>query len=204
VASAWNSRSPWPGSSCDIGWLVSASPAPLRSCLAVNRVGQAHHSAKRSGALHATDSFWFSGTEFPPTSFDFTVNQEYTFPVQPGKGRVMTVFIAQGWMRWPLRCRACKLADYGLTSGSRGTRAINAGAKCPATRSKREAGRVLRSAEGAKQDRADGSSACPGGSPHEPGGVSAQATIPGDMQQTDKSIRVRNAGERLLLGPVQP
>ena len=31
---------------------------------------------------------------------------------------------------------------------------------------------------------ADGSSAGPGGSPHEPGGVSAKATIPGDMQQT--------------------
>src|SRR5687767_14875374 len=25
----------------------------------------------------------------------------------------MTVFIAQGWMRWPLRCRAWRLADYG-------------------------------------------------------------------------------------------
>src|SRR5687767_11834869 len=36
-----------------------------------------------------------------------------TDAVQPGEGRVMTVFIAQGRMRWPLRCRAQELADCG-------------------------------------------------------------------------------------------
>jgi hypothetical protein len=46
--------------------------------------------------------------------------------------------------------------------------------------------------------RADGPSACPGGSPFEPGGVSTKAAIPGDMQQAAKSIRVRNAGDFLL------
>jgi hypothetical protein len=44
---------------------------------------------------------------------------------------------------------------------------------------------------------ADGSSACPGDSSHERGdaGVSSH---PWDIQQADKSIRVRNAGEKLL------
>ena len=84
----------------------------------------------------------------------------------------MTVFIAQGWMRWPLRCRARDLRLTDGTSGSRGRRAIKRRRACPAKR------------VSAKQGRADGSSACPGGSPFEPGGVSTKATIPGDMQQT--------------------
>ena len=50
--------------------------------------------------------------------------------------------------------------------------------------------------------RADGPSVCPGGSPFEPGGVSAKAAIPGGMQQAAKSIRVRNAGGFLRLRPV--
>ena len=47
---------------------------------------------------------------------------------------------------------------------------------------------------------ADGSSACPGDSSHERGdaGVSGH---PWDIQQADKSIRVRNAGEKLLPRP---
>ena len=56
--------------------------------------------------------------------------------------------------------------------GAAGERAIKRRRACPAKR------------VSAKQGRADGSSACPGGSPHEPGGVSTKATIPGDMQQT--------------------
>ena len=73
----------------------------------------------------------------------------------------MTVFIAQGWMRWPLRCRARELADYGWN-----------------VREPRDKGHQT------PARRADGPSACPGGSPFEPGGVSTKATIPGDMQQT--------------------
>ena len=99
----------------------------------------------------------------------------------------MTVFIAQGWMRWPLRCRARELRLTDGTSGSRGRRAIKRRRACPAKR------------VSAKQGRADGSSACPGGSPSEPGGVSTKGAIPGDMQQAAKSIRVRNAGGWLRL-----
>ena len=83
----------------------------------------------------------------------------------------MTVFIAQGWMRWPLRCRARKNADYGWN-----------------VREPRDQGQQT------PARRADGPSACPGGSPSEPGGVSTKGAIPGDMQQAAKSIRVRNAG----------
>ena len=47
---------------------------------------------------------------------------------------------------------------------------------------------------------ADGSSACPGDSSHERGDAGA-SSHPWDIQQADKSIRVRNAGERLLPRP---
>ena len=43
---------------------------------------------------------------------------------------------------------------------------------------------------------ADGSSACPGDSSHERGDAGA-SSHPWDIQQADKSIRVRNAGEKL-------
>ena len=76
--------------------------------------------------------------------------------------------------------------------GAAGERAIKRRRACPAKRTS------------AKQGRADGSSACPGGSPHEPGGVSTKATIPGDMQQTGQIHRVRNAGVYLLLWPAAP
>ena len=47
---------------------------------------------------------------------------------------------------------------------------------------------------------ADGTSECPGDSSHEreDAGINSQ---PWDIQQADKSIRVRNAGERLLPRP---
>ena len=48
--------------------------------------------------------------------------------------------------------------------------------------------------------RADGPSACPGDSSHERGRVGASDN-PWDMQQAEKSIRVRNAGEDLLPRP---
>ena len=76
--------------------------------------------------------------------------------------------------------------------GAAAERAIKRRRACPAKR------------VSAKQGRADGSSACPGGSPHEPGGVSTKATIPGDMQQTGQIHRVRNAGVYLLLWPAAP
>jgi hypothetical protein len=47
---------------------------------------------------------------------------------------------------------------------------------------------------------ADGSSACPGDSSHERGDAGTNSH-PWDIQQADKSIRVRNAGERLLPRP---
>ena len=47
---------------------------------------------------------------------------------------------------------------------------------------------------------ADGSSECPGVSTHERGEV-GDIDQPWDIQQADKSIRVRNAGERLLPRP---
>ena len=53
----------------------------------------------------------------------------------------------RGWMRWPLRCRALKALR--ITDGTSGSR---------------ERRRRLTPAR-----RADGPSACPGGSPHEPG-----------------------------------
>src|ERR687895_746170 len=76
--------------------------------------------------------------------------------------------------------------------GAAAERAIKRRRACPAKRTS------------AKQGRADGSSACPGGSPHEPGGVSTKATIPGDMQQTGQIHRVRNAGVYLLLWLAAP
>ena len=116
----------------------------------------------------------------------------------------MTVFIAQGWMRVAATMPGPKdLRITDGTSGSRGPGAIKRRRACPAKRVSAKRACPAKRAS-AKQGRADGSSACPGGSPSEPGGVSTKATIPGDMQQTAKSIRVRNAGERLLLWPVQP
>ena len=47
---------------------------------------------------------------------------------------------------------------------------------------------------------ADGTSECPGVSTHERGDVGG-IDQPWDIQQADKSIRVRNAGERLLPRP---
>ena len=47
---------------------------------------------------------------------------------------------------------------------------------------------------------ADGTSECPGVSTHERGDADA-SSHPWDIQQADKSIRVRNAGERLLPRP---
>ena len=49
---------------------------------------------------------------------------------------------------------------------------------------------------------ADGSSACPGDSSHERGDAGTNSH-PWDIQQADKSIRVRNAGEDLLPRPVR-
>ena len=77
-------------------------------------------------------------------------------------------------------------------------------ARMPCQARKREAWACPAKRVSAKRGRADGSSACPGGSPFEPGGVSTKATIPGDMQQTAKSIRVRNAGDKLRQRPVRP
>ena len=83
----------------------------------------------------------------------------------------MTVFIAQGWMR---------VAATMPGLGARGLRMERPGA---AGQGRQTPAR-----------RADGPSACPGGSPFEPGGVPTKGAIPGDMQQAAKSIRVRNAG----------
>jgi hypothetical protein len=47
---------------------------------------------------------------------------------------------------------------------------------------------------------ADGSSECPGDSSHERGDAGTNSH-PWDIQQADKSIRVRNAGEMLLPRP---
>ena len=63
--------------------------------------------------------------------------------------------------------------------------------------------RILRS-NGADEETtaegADGTSECPGVSTHERGDAGA-SSHPRDIQQADKSIRVRNAGERLLPRP---
>src|SRR4051794_6628237 len=53
---------------------------------------------------------------------------------------------------------------------------------------------------GPRQGEADGTSECPGVSTHERG-AGAPSLTPGTSQQADKSIRVRNAGERLLPRP---
>jgi hypothetical protein len=87
--------------------------------------------------------------------------------VQSFEGRVMTVFIAQGWMRWPPRCRPRECF------GSR-DRSARLRGKTPAK-------------------RADGPSACPGNSLHDRGRVSS-SDANCDMQQAAKSIRVRSAG----------
>jgi hypothetical protein len=68
--------------------------------------------------------------------------------------------------------------------GAVGRRAIKRRRACLSEARKRQAWACPAERESAKQGRADGSSACPGGSPFEPGGVSTKATIPGDMQQT--------------------
>jgi len=60
--------------------------------------------------------------------------------VQPGEGRVMTVFIAQGWMRWPLRCRARELADYGWNVREPRAEGDQTPARKPCKARKREAG----------------------------------------------------------------
>ena len=117
--------------------------------------------------------------------------------VQPGEGRVMTVFIAQGWMRWPLRCRARDLADYGWNVREPRAEGDQTPARKPCKARKRQAGACPAKRASAKQGRADGSSACPGGSPFEPGGVSTKATIPGDMQQTGQ-IHPRAERRRFL------
>ena len=54
--------------------------------------------------------------------------------------------------------------------------------------------------EGTTAAGADGTSECPGGSSHERG-ASAEVTNPGTFQQAEKSIRVRNAGEKLRPRP---
>jgi hypothetical protein len=126
--------------------------------------------------------------------------------VQPGEGRVMTVFIAQGWMRWPLRCRARELADYGWNVREPRTEGDQTPARMPCEARKRDAWACPAKRAGAKQGRADGSSACPGGSPSEPGGVSTKATIPGDMQQTGQ-IHPRAERRRKtasVAGPASP
>ena len=84
------------------------------------------------------------------------------------------------------------------TSGSRGSRDDKRRRVCPAKRLVANGACPVKR-DSAKQGRADGPSACPGGSPSEPGGVSTKATIPGDMQQAEKSIRVRSAGGFLRL-----
>ena len=96
----------------------------------------------------------------------------------------MTVFIAQGWTRWPLRCRARELAAYGWNVREPWKEGDQTPARMPCEARKRQAWACPAKRVSAKQGRADGSSACPGGSPFEPGGVSTKATIPGDMQQT--------------------
>ena len=60
--------------------------------------------------------------------------------IQPGEGRVMTVFIAQGWMRWPLRCRAGEFADYGWNVREPRAEGDQTPARMPCGARKREAG----------------------------------------------------------------
>ena len=52
----------------------------------------------------------------------------------------MTVFIAQGWMRWPLRCRAGELADYGWNVREPRAEGDQTPARMPCKARKREAG----------------------------------------------------------------
>ena len=132
-------------------------------------------------------------------TLDFGPCREYLWPIQPGEGRVMTVFIAQGWMRVAATTPGLKDADYGWNVREPWRKGDKRRRACPAKRLRREPGRALRSAKARSMGRADGPSACPGGSPHEPGGVATKAPIPGDTQQAEKSIRVRNAGGFLRL-----
>ena len=52
----------------------------------------------------------------------------------------MTVFIAQGWMRWPLRCRARELAAYGWNVREPWKEGDQTPARMPCEARKREAG----------------------------------------------------------------
>ena len=77
-------------------------------------------------------------------------------------------------MRWPLRCRAWKLADYGLKPGSAVGQAIDADAtggrsKCMPARQLARSGRRVGASDNSRSV----------------------------MQQAAKSIRVRNAGDDL-------
>src|SRR5687768_8584082 len=93
-----------------------------------------------------------------------------------GASRAFSLRGAGGGGRYDAGPERTRITDG--TSGSRGTE----GDKTPAR-------------------RADGPSACPGGSPSEPGGVSTKATIPGDMQQAAKSIACGTQAKYLLPWP---
>ena len=89
----------------------------------------------------------------------------------------MTVFIAQGRMRWPLRCRAQALANYGWNVRDREQEGDQTPARTSCEARKREAGNTggrFKCVSGRQLARTRQ--------------VSAKATIPGDTQQTDKSI----------------
>ena len=57
---------------------------------------------------------------------DFHPSPNIFLPSRSGKGRVAIVIETRSGMRWPLRCRAWKLADYGLKPGSAVGQAIDA------------------------------------------------------------------------------
>ena len=115
----------------------------------------------------------------------------------------MTVFIAQGWMRWPLRCRARELRLTDGTSGSRGRRAIKRRRACLATRVSAKLGRALRSAQARSRVGRTVQVHVRAAVRSNQAACRQKRQFLGTCSRPVKSIRVRNAGEELRQWPVR-
>ena len=112
----------------------------------------------------------------------------------------MTVFIAQGWMRWPLRCRARELADYGWNVREPRAEGDQTPARIPAKRVSAKPGYALRSAQARSRGGRTVQVHVRAAVRPNQAACRQKRQFLGTCSRSAKSIRVRNAGVSCVRG----